>query len=124
MKPDLIEELAMKWSFCRGEHTAITNALTEYASRAKADAPEAKPVAWAHYDCGELMGVLEFETERYNVPLYSHSGVTVPREPTEAMRKAMLKADDDYSNNRFYGRGDLSRMEFIYRAMLAAAEGK
>lgn len=48
--------------------------------------------------------------------------VSVPREPTEAMMRAMHKADNDYSNNRFHGHGHLSRAEFVYRAMLAAAK--
>jgi hypothetical protein len=93
MKPDLIEEIADKWQaeWMREDlpiekHPTVADVVKagigEYCQRvAKADAPEAKPVAWAHYDCGELMGVLEFETERYNVPLYAKpSGVTVPDE--------------------------------------------
>jgi len=48
--------------------------------------------------------------------------VVVPVEPTEKMIDAMHKADRDFSNNCFHGQGHLSRAEFVYHAMLAAAK--
>ncbi len=47
--------------------------------------------------------------------------VTVPREPTIEMENAGDHADNDYSNNRFHGKGHLGRVAFIYHYMLAAA---
>ncbi len=57
----------------------------------------------------------------YRACRHRDEGVRVPREPTIEMENAGDKADRDYSNNRFHGKGHLGRVAFIYDAMLAAA---
>lgn len=128
----LIEEIAEKheqcWHHPHGPSVkeAIVASIAEFIERQPAEVQE--PVAWRQWDEHSGWWVY-YETQAYAdmEALYTHpapDAVSVPVEPTEEMRKAMAKADDDYSNNRFYGRGDLSRMEFIYKAMISAAPHK
>jgi hypothetical protein len=146
MKPDLIEdahETPLRNRIARilsaVEHTSITSEsykrnmtdaiialLSEQSQRA--DAPEAKPVAWAHKDNSLWMIPAKAHhgerEEFYTIPLYAHpeakdSGVTVP--VTDAMALALHRALSD---------GDIDQSDIdeiktgLRAAMLAAAEGK
>lgn len=81
------------------------------------DVCEASPMVTGHT---KRIAILKWN--RRELQQRRSDGYVLPREPTPEMLKIIERADSDYTNNNFRGCGSYSRSEFIYRAMLAAAD--